>query len=652
LSSGAPAYPNLFSPLTLAGQDLRNRICLPATLTNYAQGNRITPRWGDFLVERARGGAAMLVTEVIAVDPNAIAQAAVVTGFDDANDDGFRQTADAVHDAGARLVGQLWHPGRQQLWHPTQSPRAVSDAPDAYSWTVGHVMSEDEIAAVRDAYVAVAGRLQRCGFAGVELHGAHGYLITQFLSPWSNGRDDAYGGDRAGRCRFALEVANGIRQRCGGDFIIGLKMPGDEGVAGGIDVDEADALTRHLVVPKVFDYIAYGQGNFSLSLETHVPDLYFQPGHFIDIHKRMRAAADGTPVMALGRIGTPDLAERVIADGYGDLVGMSRAQIADAAFANKARDGRADDIRPTVFDNFCWGEIHQGKPLAEFHNPHLAETGEHNWSPAPASRGKKVVVVGGGPAGLEAAWVAAARGHRVTLIGASEAVGGKLRLEADLPGRADMRRVVDHQERLCHRHGVDLKLGMEATAADVWALSPDAVVLASGADLRQPDGVGAGTQLMISARDYVAEGVETGNQDTVVLFDHDHGPATYAVADLLAERFAHLIVITPRTDIAQNVNYCSAIGVYRRLYRAGCAIVTAHQPVDFDGRVLTCINVFTGEERSFPHIDLVVYATPRRANDALAAELDGIELHLAGDCMSPRHLMAAIHEGHAVGLRV
>jgi len=653
MSAANPSpYPQLFSPLSLAGRTLRNRICLPATLTNYGRNNRVTERWRNFLVERARGGAALLVSEIIAVDPEALAQQAIVTGFDDSNDDGFRRTAEAVNDAGACLVGQLWHPGRQQLWHPTRSPKAVSGEPDALSWTVGHVMSDGEIGRVRDAYVAVAARLKACGFAGVELHGAHGYLITQFLSPWSNSRTGGYGGDLAGRCRFALEVAAGVRAACGADFIVGLKLPGDEGVDGGIDVDEAERLTRHLAAARAFDYFAYGQGNFSLSLENHVPDIYFRPGHFIDIHRRMRAAADGTPVMALGRIGTPELAERVIAGGYGDLVGLTRAQIADAAFADKARSGRAAEIRPSVFDNFCWGEVHQGKPLAEFHNPHLGEAGEHDWTPPPAAAPRHVVVVGAGPAGLEAAWVAAARGHRVSLLGAGDAPGGKLRMEASLPGRGEMLRVVEHQRQQAERHGVALQLGRVADAAAVRALKPDAVILASGATLQPVPLTGDDSVPAIDGRGYLDGLASPAGSGLAVLYDHDHTAATYGLADLLAERFARLVLLTPRPQLAQGVNYCSAIGVHRRLYDAGVEILTAHRPAATANGALACENVYTGQRHHLADVDLMVYVTPRAAQDELAGGLDGLESHLVGDCMSPRNLLAAIHEGHAAGLRV
>jgi 2,4-dienoyl-CoA reductase-like NADH-dependent reductase (Old Yellow Enzyme family) len=647
--SDTKCFPWLFGPVKVGERTLRNRVVLSATLTNYGADHRITDRWINFLAERAKGGCGAIITEVIAVDPSALAHSAIVAGYEKANEEGFKRTAEAVECEGACLIGQLWHPGRQQLWRPVWSPQGISDQPDAYSWTVPHVMSTDEVRQTVERYVYVAQRLKRCGFSGVELHGAHGYLISQILSPWSNQRTDQYGGSLANRLRFVEEVCDAIRSGCGKDFVMGLKMPGDEGVEGGIDPQEAAHITAALVRHGALDYFAYSQGNFTNSLENHVPDMHFQRAPFLDIHKKVRPAAAGKPVMAIGRIAMPAEAEAAIIEGAGDLIGLTRALIADADWPNKAREGRVREIRPSSFDNFAWGEVHLGKALAEIHNPQLGAKGESNWQPTAAISKKRVVVVGAGPAGLQAARVAAQRGHEVTLV-ASQQLGGKLRWEAELPGRQEYRNVLSWMERQLRETGAKIEFGGMITSGDVLALKPESVILATGSSLRPLKAIEGGASL----REWDGYQQNVRFDTTAVLFDMDHSAATYAVADALTDRYKKLVLLTPRTQIARNVNYCSAIGIYRRLYHADAEIIVAAEQVSLQDGVLAWRNAFTGRVREVANVGLFLWSTPRIANDALALPLRraGVDTRLIGDCLAPRNLLCAIHEGEAAATAI
>jgi dimethylglycine catabolism A len=377
--------------------------------------------------------------------------------------------------------------------------------------------------------------------------------------------------------------------------------------------------------------------------------MHFRRAPFLEIHKQIRPAAAGKPVMAIGRIAMPAEAEAAILESAGDLGGLTRALIADADWPNKARDGRVREIRPSSYDNFAWGEVHLGRPLAEIHNPQLGARGESNWQPAVTVRKKRVVVVGAGPAGLQAARVAAQRGHDVTLV-VSEQLGGKLRWEAELPGRQEYRNVLAWMERRLRWAGAKIEFGRITAADEVLALKPESVILATGSSLRPPNDIDGGS----SVRDWDGHRRNNRFDTTAVLFDMDHSAATYAVADALTNRYEKLVLLTPRTQIARDINYCSAIGIHRRLYHAEAEIIVAAEPVSCRDGVLVWRNVFTGRVREIANVGLFLWSTPRIANDALAEPLRqlGVDTRLVGDCLAPRNLLCAIHEGEAAATAI
>ena len=503
-------------------------------------------------------------------------------------------------------------------------------------------------------YAESAERLKRAGFSGVELHGAHGYLIAQFLSPACNDRTDGYGRSFEGRTRFMREVLAAVRAACGADFIVGIKLPADERVPGGIDPDEAERIAAAAAAEGVLDYLCFSQGAFGLDFDTHLPDMHYAPRPFLPLHARLRAAGGGLPVIGLGRIESAEAAEAALAERACDMVGFSRLLVSDADWPRKVREGRAGDIRACTFCNYCWGEIHAGKPIRCFQNPMLGQAGEAGWRPPAATRRKRVVVVGAGLAGLEAAWVAAARGHAVTVFSGSDEPGGAARLEAQLPGRAEVARTAEFQHRKAAEAGAEFRFGEAATAAAVTGCAPDAAILATGSRMRRPPAL-AGEADAVDLRSAVAELVESDpaqSPGTAVLLDMDQTPAVYAAAELLAQRFARVVLLTPAAESARFVNLMSRMGVERRLALLGIDVRRLTEPTARAGERVTCRHVITGAETAIEEVALLTYATPRAVRDGLASEMAeaGVPVTLIGDCLLPRDAASAVHDGHRAAL--
>ncbi len=648
------AFDTLFSPIAVGGRTLRNRIVHAATVTGLGRDRAVTDRLIAYHAARAEGGAAMIVTELMNVHPSSSGAPILVSLHDEGNLGGLARWAEAVERHGCRLVGQLGHIGRQQLWGLDSVPRSASAQPEALYWNSARPLAEDEIPGIVAGYAESAERLKRAGFSGVELHGAHGYLIAQFLSPACNDRTDGYGGSLEGRLRFLREAMAAVRAACGDDFIVGIKLPADERVPGGIDPDEAERIAAAAAAEGVLDYLSFSQGAFGLDFDTHLPDMHYPPRPFLPLHRRLRAAAGGLPVIGLGRIESADAAEAALAEGACDMIGFSRLLISDADWPRKTRARRTDAIRACTFCNYCWGEIHAGKPIRCFQNPMLGNAGESGWQPPPARERKCVVVVGAGLAGLEATWVAAARGHAVTLFSASAQAGGAARLEARLPGRAEVSQTARFQQRQATEAGAAFRFGEAASVETVLACDPDAVILATGSEMRRPPALAEDAEAvdLRSAVAALVEGEPGRSPGTAVLLDMDQTPAVYGAVELLAERFARVVLLTPAAENARFVNLMSRMGVERRLAQLGIDVRRLTEPVAREGERVACRHVITGAETAIKDVALLTYATPRIARGGLAAELKkaGIPVTFVGDCLLPRDAASAIHDGHRAAL--
>lgn len=480
------AFPHLFTPLRVGPVESRNRIVAGAHFTQFTEPT--TPgepgyygaRYARYLGEFARGGAGIVIGGQAAVHPTTAYQMPNnACAWDPAAVPGLTEVANAVHEHGALAFLQLAHNGGVNggAWSklPAWAPSLVANYMEPPKPIEHH-----EIASVIDGFARSAANCAAAGLDGVEIHAAHGYLIHEFLSPHSNLRTDEYGGDLDGRMRFCVEVLQAVRAAAGSGIAVGVRLVGDEETrdGSGLGPDDAAEIAARLEAAGLVDFVNVSVGTSGMGM---VRPLYSKHLLGVPATRTIRAALQGTPVFAVHRVLTPAEAESIVADGSADAVTVVRALISDPEWPTKARTGRADEIRLcTGCNQGCYGNLTAGLPITCVTNPVTGREAQLG-GPLPASaRSKRVVVVGGGPGGLEAAWVAAARGHDVTLLERSDELGGKIRLAAALPGREELADFADWRAAECARRGVDVRLGVDATASSVLALEPDAVIVATG----------------------------------------------------------------------------------------------------------------------------------------------------------------------------
>lgn len=658
------SYPTLFAPFTLAGKRLRNRIVHASMTTRMGDKGRVTERQLQYYANRARGGAAMIVTEPLSMARHQHIPYKI-RAYDDTELDSLKRWADAVESEDCRLLGQVQDPGRGRH-EAGRNPEAVgaSALPDDLSGTVPRPLTRAEIHQMNADFAQSAGRLQRCGFSGVEISAGHGHLFHQFLSPWSNIREDEYGGDLVGRTRLLSEMICGIRAVCGRGFILGLKLPGDDGVPGGIGPAEAAAIAAQLTAGGEVDYVTFAQGSHARSLEMHVPDGYGPRVPYLPLFRELRGALHGTPLMLLGRITDPAEADAILAHGDAELIALGRALVTDPAWPLKAARARAHDIRYCVSCNNCWyAGAARHQPLCCDNNPRVGLADEVDYWPKPASARKRVVVVGAGVAGMETAWVAAARGHEVIVFGRSSEVGGRLRLRARLPGGEALSSVYDYQHAAAIRAAAELRLGVNADVGMIKDLAPDLVVLAAGANMVPPRWLpesvrASGLVPDLRAGMQALARIHQRQAGAAVLYDMDHSEGTYAAAEALHALFERVIVVTARDCIATETSMVTHQGIQRRLSLKGIELMFLSEPrwneEAFENGELAIEQVYTGARTTVRQLAFFAYATPRAPQIDLAAPLRaaGIPVRLIGDCHAPRDVMAATAEGHAAGHEV
>lgn len=633
------------APLNVGHLTLNNRLIHVATVGNYGKNGLPTEKQAAYYRRRAEGGVGLIVTEGFSVHPSSQPNPSVVHCYDPKAKQGMERIANVCHDFGVPILMQLWHVGRQQLWGPVGSPWGVSSLPDALSGVVPHVMTEREIQEIEQAFVEAAVTAQQCGFDGVELHGAHGYLITQFLSPWTNKRADHYGD----RLYFLKTILQRIRKACGKDFAIAIKLSGSEFVQGGLDVQDTKSIVDDITSDGLVDLISINQGNFSLSLEKHVPDMHYPQAPFRDIIAQVRTAANGVPVAGIGRITDQTTANQLLKDGICDLIGMARGLISDPDLPRKWTGLSEEPVRNCISCNVCWGTIHSGKEMLCIQNSEVGSEETFVYTKAPHP--KTIHVIGGGPAGMEAAWVAASRGHKVTLWEKEAFLGGQVRVLADLSGLQGYGDIIRYQQNQLSRYGVEVVCGREIGTQELAQMSNATVIVATGSVPQRYPQVLAPLNPVYPKQ---LNSLRTKSPAKVFVFDESGNYHAYGPLVELAQLGWSAVLITTRTELGMGLDYLSRIGLHRRLRQHSVEVLTGFDVAEVTDSEVILRDVFIGETRSLDRPNAVVWAGAREANDDLwrNEKIQFLPLRPIGDAYSPRNILSAIHEGNRIGRTV
>ena len=641
-------FVHLMSPIDVGPFTLRNRIVSTGHTTAYNPDGLIGDQEIAYHVRKAQGGIALSVTGSTTVHPSGGApQMHLLVNFDDSVLPGYRKLAEAMRAHGARMLIQLTHLASGFASHHTGHPTwAPSQVMGEFARELPHVMTTAEIETLLDAFHKAAKRIRAAGLDGIELQAFAASLAVQFMSPYTNKRTDQWGGSLKNRLRFTREMMRVCREALGPDRALAMKIAGDELVDGGLHLPEMQEIVRELDADRMIDFYVIASGNNmeKFARVDHWPPTPAPQALHANLAQGIRSVTS-RPVAALARIVSPAIAERLIADGVCDMVAMVRANIADPDLPSKLASGRARDIRPCVGDSTgCIDRIIEGEPMRCIYNPAIGR--EREWATIDrAAVPRRVLVIGGGPAGLEAARVAALRGHRVTLFERADELGGAARVTARQPGREELIQIARWLGDQVRALGVDVRMATEATLERVRAERPDVVILATGARPVEPP-VRPGTVPVVSASAVLSGDVEAGRN--VLVVDHTGQQAGCAVAELVADRGGRAEVVSRQFHPAVDCGLTNTVSLYRRLFRKGVELTAHHDLREVDEEGVTLFNYYNQRERRVVGLDQVVVVTSPVPNDDLLAPLKeaGLDVRAVGDCVAPRDIENATYEGH------
>ena len=633
-------FPNLMQSFQMKKLALRNRIVMAPMLSRLCDPDGIvSQKLIDYYAERAKGGAGLIIVEYCYIDEKeSKANQGQLGAYSDQLIAGLGDLAEAIQEWGAKAILQICHAGRStSAKFMGRQPMAPSAMP-GYTGEMAREMTLEEIEAAMDSFAEAARRAKTAGFDGVELHGAHGYLMAQFLSPYTNRRTDIYGKDRG---LFALRTLERVRARVGPDYVVGYRMSGEEFIEGGITLEETRAFARRLE-ERGIDYLHVSGGIIEVG-EHFITPMYFPKGYLLHLAEGIKQAVK-IPVVAVGAIHDPSLAEESLKKKRADLIAMGRALIADPELPRKIQSRRPEDIRTCLRCNEgCSSRIRQGKTQRCAVN---AEVGrERTLRIHPASESKQVVVIGGGPAGMEAARVLALRRHKVTLIEKENELGGLLRYASVPDFKEELRSFLQYLKIQVKKTGVEVLKGRQATLDLVKELNPDAVVLAAGSTMPVPEIPGVQKSFAASALDLLSGKFQPGDRVLVA------GGAAMGceIAAHLASLGKKVVVVEMMGGLALDLENRSRAALLHLLKERGVSTFLNWRLERIEeGRVL--LSDRNGNRKEVG-TDSVILALGLKPNQDLLEPLRKRypEVQVIGDCLEPRKIYQAVHEGAFVG---